>query len=57
MSGLQQYVRGNRDARAGSPQNRPSPRSTQRQAIGANAKVSMKPHVARGQAPLRTVKT
>lgn len=51
MAGMQQYVRGNRDARAGSPQNRPSPRSTQRQAIGANAKVSMKPHVARGQAP------
>lgn len=48
---MQQYVRGTRDARAGSPQNRPSSSSTQRRVIGANAKVSMKPHVARGQEP------
>ena len=50
MAGMQQFVRGNRDARAGSPQNRPSSSSTNRQNIGANAKVLMKPHVSRGQA-------
>jgi hypothetical protein len=51
MAGMQQFVRGNRDARAGSPQNRPLSSSTHRQVIGANAKVAMKPHVARGQEP------
>ena len=51
MAGMQQFVRGNRDARAGSPQNRPLSSSTHRQVIGPNAKVAMKPHVARGQEP------
>jgi hypothetical protein len=51
MAGMQQFVHGHRDARAGSPQNRPSSSSTSRRTIGANAKVPMKQHVARGQAP------
>ncbi|KAF2999875.1 hypothetical protein E8E13_008111 [Curvularia kusanoi] len=53
MSGMQNFVRGNRDARAASPQNRPSSKS-QRQIIAANAKVPMRPHIARppaGQSP------
>ncbi|KAJ4989929.1 hypothetical protein SVAN01_04576 [Stagonosporopsis vannaccii] len=46
MSGLQNYVRGNRNGQAGSPQDG-QPVNRNRQAFAANLRVQMKPHIAR----------
>ncbi|KAH6612014.1 extracellular mutant protein 11-domain-containing protein [Boeremia exigua] len=45
MSGLQNFVRGNRNGQAGGPQSGQLP--VNRQRVAANAKVPMKPHIAR----------
>lgn len=47
MSGMQSFVKGNRNGQAGSPQNGPAPVNPIRKAVAANLRVPMKAHVAR----------